>query len=165
MEPSHDKTKKMACAPSEDSDQPGHPPSLIRVFACAQWVAKDHSFLHADSDQARWMPRLIHVWVFAGFTCQFVGFVMRCSFAQFSTKACIVSTHNVCFRGERRIYQCIKSILRMLDQHFQQITFWNIIVLFSALFFFFFFFFFFLLFMEMSHWKTICTKYQTTFAG
>ena len=23
------------CAPSEDSDQPGHPPSLIRVFACA----------------------------------------------------------------------------------------------------------------------------------
>ena len=21
------------CAPSEDSDQPGHPPSLIRVFA------------------------------------------------------------------------------------------------------------------------------------
>ena len=22
-----------ACAPSEDSDQPGHPPSLIRVFA------------------------------------------------------------------------------------------------------------------------------------
>ena len=31
-EPSHDKTNKMACAPSQDSDQPGHPPSLIRVF-------------------------------------------------------------------------------------------------------------------------------------
>ena len=31
-EPPHDKTNKMACAPSEDSDQPGHPPSLIRVF-------------------------------------------------------------------------------------------------------------------------------------
>ena len=28
----HDKTNKLACAPSEDSDQPGHPPSLIRVF-------------------------------------------------------------------------------------------------------------------------------------
>ena len=28
----HDKTNKMTCAPSEDSDQPGHPPSLIRVF-------------------------------------------------------------------------------------------------------------------------------------
>ena len=31
-EPPHDKTNKMACAPSNDSDQPGHPPSLIRVF-------------------------------------------------------------------------------------------------------------------------------------
>ena len=33
FEPLHDKTNKMTCAPSEDSDQPGHPPSLIRVFA------------------------------------------------------------------------------------------------------------------------------------
>ena len=45
---------------------------------CAQWVAKDPSFLHADSedsDQTGWMPRL--TWVFAGRTCHFVGFVMR----------------------------------------------------------------------------------------
>ena len=33
LEPPHNKTNKIACAPSEDSDQPGHPPSLIRVFA------------------------------------------------------------------------------------------------------------------------------------
>ena len=33
IEPPHDKTNKMACAPSEDLDQPGHWPSLIRVFA------------------------------------------------------------------------------------------------------------------------------------
>ena len=26
-----DKTNKMACAPSKDSDQPGHPPSLISL--------------------------------------------------------------------------------------------------------------------------------------
>ena len=61
------------CAPSEGSIQPGHPPSLIRVFACAQWVAKDPSFLHADSEysyQTGQMPRLI--WVFAGRTCHFV---------------------------------------------------------------------------------------------
>ena len=61
-EPPHDKTNKVACAPSEDSDMPGHPPSLIRVFACAQWLAKDPSFLHADSkdsDQTGRMPRLI----------------------------------------------------------------------------------------------------------
>ena len=31
-EPPHDKTNKMISAPSEASDQPGHPPSLIRVF-------------------------------------------------------------------------------------------------------------------------------------
>ena len=30
--PRHDKTNKMACTPTEDSDQPGHLPSLIRVF-------------------------------------------------------------------------------------------------------------------------------------
>ena len=32
-EPHRDKTNKMACALSEDSDQPWHPPSLIRVCA------------------------------------------------------------------------------------------------------------------------------------
>ena len=32
-EPPHDKTNKVVCAPSEDSDQPGHSLSLIRVFA------------------------------------------------------------------------------------------------------------------------------------
>ena len=32
-EPPHDNANKVAYAPSEDSDQPGHPPSLIRVFA------------------------------------------------------------------------------------------------------------------------------------
>ena len=30
-EPPHDKTNKMACAPNEDSDQLGHPPSLISL--------------------------------------------------------------------------------------------------------------------------------------
>ena len=32
-EPPRDRTNKMPCAPSEDSDQPGNPPCLIRVFA------------------------------------------------------------------------------------------------------------------------------------
>ena len=53
------------CAPSEDSDQPGHPPTSLY----AQWVAKDPSFLYADSedsDQTGRMPRLL--WVFAGRT-------------------------------------------------------------------------------------------------
>ena len=33
FEPPRDKTNNMACALSEDSDQPGYSPSLIRVFA------------------------------------------------------------------------------------------------------------------------------------
>ena len=32
-EPPHDKPNKMTYAPSEETDQLGHPPSLIRVFA------------------------------------------------------------------------------------------------------------------------------------
>ena len=37
---------------SEDSDQPGHPPSLIRVFAVHSWIAKDPLLLHADSEDS-----------------------------------------------------------------------------------------------------------------
>ena len=33
FEPEHDKTNKMTCASSDESDKPEHPPSLIRVFA------------------------------------------------------------------------------------------------------------------------------------
>ena len=33
IESRHDKTSKLICAPSEDSDQSGHLPSLIRVSA------------------------------------------------------------------------------------------------------------------------------------
>ena len=51
----------------------------------AQWVAKDLSFLHADSEysgQTGRMPRLI--WVFAGGTCHIDGlFVLR-----------LISVHN-----------------------------------------------------------------------
>ena len=47
-EPVHDKTYKMIGAPSDDSDQPGHPLSLISLHC--EWVAKDLSFLHADSE-------------------------------------------------------------------------------------------------------------------
>ena len=60
FEPPHDKTNKMARAPSKDSDQPRHSPSLIRVFAVRSMGSK--GFLHADSenyDQTGRMPRLI----------------------------------------------------------------------------------------------------------
>ena len=40
-EPPHDKTNKMACAPSDNSDHPGHPPSLIWVFAVHSMGSKE----------------------------------------------------------------------------------------------------------------------------
>ena len=55
------------CVPSNDSDQPGHPPSLIRVFAVHMkkpWVITTYRAHSEDSDQTGQMPRLIGV--FAG---------------------------------------------------------------------------------------------------
>ena len=77
-EPPDDKTNKMVCAPSEDSNQPGHPPSLIRVFA-VRAMGSWGSNVSSCGQRRLWsdwrMPRLI--WVFAGRTGHFVGFVMR----------------------------------------------------------------------------------------
>ena len=71
-EPAHDKTNKMACAPCENSDQPGHQPSLISLH-CPDEESLDLKLpieRTANSDQTGRMPRLI--WVFAGCTCHFV---------------------------------------------------------------------------------------------
>ena len=89
----------MICATSENSDQSGHPPSLIRVVTLRPMVAKDPRFLHVDSedsDQTGWMSRLILV--FAGRTVivlvlSYVGsFVSRSSRFSFS-----INHHQHCF--------------------------------------------------------------------
>ena len=62
-------TQQNDCAPSEDSDQPGHPPSLIRVIAVRMkkaWVLSYPLSAQRRPDQTGRMPRLI--WVFAGRT-------------------------------------------------------------------------------------------------
>ena len=74
------RTNKMTCVPSEDSDQSGHPPSLIKVFAVRMIKAWVLSYLLSalsseDADQTGRMLRLI--WVFTGCTDHFTGFVMR----------------------------------------------------------------------------------------
>ena len=76
-EPPHDKSNKMAFVPSEDLDQPGHPPSLIRIFAARSMDMRTQcSFMRtAKTDQSGRMHRLICV--FAGRHGHFVGFVMR----------------------------------------------------------------------------------------
>ena len=70
--------QQCGCAPSEDSDQPGHPPSLIRVFAVRMKKAWVLSYpLSAQrrlwSDWADAQADLSLCWAHS----HFVGFVMR----------------------------------------------------------------------------------------
>ena len=48
-EPPHDKTNKMACAPSEERSAWASAHS-DQSSLCAEWVAKDLSFLDADRE-------------------------------------------------------------------------------------------------------------------
>ena len=77
--------QKMTFMPSEDSDQPGHPPSLIRVFLSTWHLGSlaTHWAHSEDFDQTGRMPRLMTgriprlIRIFAGRTCHIVGFVRR----------------------------------------------------------------------------------------
>ena len=76
-EPGDSISYKVACAPNEDSYQPAHPRSLLRVFAghsmCSQ--GSKASSGEQQPDQAARMHRLI--WVFAEHTCNIVRNVSR----------------------------------------------------------------------------------------
>ena len=77
FEPEHGKTNKMTCVHSEDSDQPVPPHSLVRFLTHAGRSLQSlttHLVHSKASDQMWQMPRLI--WVFAGCTSLFVGFVV-----------------------------------------------------------------------------------------
>ena len=72
-------------APSEDSDQPGHPPSLIRVFAVRMKKAWVFNYpLRAQRRLIRlggcpgWCAGLM--WVFAGHTVTLLVLSCRCSY-------------------------------------------------------------------------------------
>ena len=72
-----DKTNKMTARPAKTQISLGIRPVWSEPLLCTQWVTTDPNFLYADSEDSDWtgrMPRLI--WVFAGNTCHFVGFVM-----------------------------------------------------------------------------------------
>ena len=77
---------------------------------CAQWVAKDPSFLHADSedsDQTGWIPRLI--WVFAARTCHFVGFVTR-------RPRLLLGRQNLCFHYYRCLCQGVAQYMIVVNE-------------------------------------------------
>ena len=68
-EPPHDKTNKMNVRQAKTQISLGIRPVWSESSQCAQWVAEEPNFLHADnevSNQTGRLPRLI--WVFAGRT-------------------------------------------------------------------------------------------------
>ena len=68
-EPPFDKTNKVAVRPVKTQISLGICPVWLEPLLCVHWVAKDPTFLHADSedsDQTGRMPRLI--WVVTGRT-------------------------------------------------------------------------------------------------
>ena len=78
FEPVHDKTNKTTCAPSEDSDQPGHPPSLIRGFTVRMNKAWVFSYPLSTQRRLIRLGRCPGSSVFAEHaTGHFVGFVMH----------------------------------------------------------------------------------------
>ena len=82
FEPRHNKTNKMSVRPAKTRIGLGIRPVWSESLLYVQWVAKDPSFLHADSedsDQTGRMPRLI--WVFAGRTLTLLVLSCRGSFS------------------------------------------------------------------------------------
>ena len=80
FEPPHDKTNKMACEPSEDSGQPGHPHSLISFGqpSLSAWrklgsLATHWAHREDGSDWVDAQADLSLRWAHS----HFVGFVMR----------------------------------------------------------------------------------------
>ena len=67
FEPRHDKTNKVVVHPAKTQISLVIRPVWSKPSLCVHWVAKDPTFLHADSedsDKTGRMPRLI--WVFVG---------------------------------------------------------------------------------------------------
>ena len=82
-----------------------------------QWVAKDPCFLYADSagsDQTGWMPRLI--WVFAGRTCYFDGFVRRWLICVFQVSASYLS---FCPNLKHFIVNCEQNIVKYAEKQWK----------------------------------------------
>ena len=86
----------MACAASEDSDQPGHPPTLTRVFAVhmkKDWVLSYPMSAQQRLNQTGRMPRLI--WVFTGCTVILLEEAAQISFSSStSSEFTIKCIHN-----------------------------------------------------------------------
>ena len=121
-EPRHDKTNKMSVRPAKTQISLGIRPAWSESLPGAHWVAKDPSFLHADSedsDQTGRMPRLI--WVFAGHTCHFVGYVM--SRLKYCVTPSVDSGHDRFYCFANKNYYHI-MYLSLCSDHFNMFAFY-----------------------------------------
>ena len=111
-------------APSEDSDQPWHPPSLIRVFAVRMKKALVLSYplsASEDSDQTGRMPRLI--WVFAGRTLTLLVLSCRGSYIN-EPCCCKIYLCRMFFNKDQQRKQIIKY-LAVLDRSERRVYTFN----------------------------------------
>ena len=132
VEPPHDKTNKVAVRPAKTQISLGTRKVWSESSLCAQWVAKDPSFLHADSedsDQTGRMPRLI--WVFAGRTTILLVLSRRGSVWQklllsdlFYYEACIMYDFVFIFLWKLRWWNTQSEIVRLfaMEMHLQLLS-------------------------------------------
>ena len=117
FEPRHDKTNKMSVRPANTQISLGIRPIWSESSLCAQWVAKDQSFLHADNEDSDQTGR---IWVFAGRTATLL--VLSCrgkiwwkhehydydpslepsTFDQLRGAGCVSLVNKICTRNEPR---------------------------------------------------------------
>ena len=105
-EPVHDKTSKMTVRPAKTQISLGIRPVWSESSLCTLWVAKDPSFLHADSedsDQTGRIPRLIYLrWAHMPF-CWFCYEVALNLSADFKSSNAVVDTMMCCFLVPRQV--------------------------------------------------------------
>ena len=111
-EPRHYKTNKMSVRPAKTQISLGICPVWSESSLCAQRVAKDPRFLHADSedsDRTGRMPRLI--WVFAGHTL--ILLVLSCHGSYFLqlTVGSLMSCCNLTFHCLTSGFQRLVTVL------------------------------------------------------
>ena len=102
IEPPHEKTNKMTVCPAKIQISLGiHP--VWSESSLSTWRKIGSSATHwaqAKTDQTGWMPMLI--WVFAGCTCHFVGFVMLwLNLFDYEAGLCMLVTKSVVNPGFR----------------------------------------------------------------
>ena len=112
FESPHDKTNKMICAPSEDSDQPRHPPSLIRVFAVHMkkaWVLSYPLRSYWANAQADLSLRWAHM-PFCWFCHEAAHFSLECSRALPAAWALRVDTTDRKYTDDNAAFRNIADV-------------------------------------------------------